>query len=97
MGMKPKSRAIDLRAQLAVGPHALHPGRVPEVAELIQNQPRRTERLIELLWDDDAGIASRAADVLERISRKPSPALGRILDEYKEALLGLLSDARFVK
>ena len=75
----------------------MHPGRVPEIARLITARPRRAERLIELMWDDDAGVASRAADVLERISRQPLPTLARILDEYKEALLGLLPDARFTK
>ena len=88
---------IDLRAELAMGRHALDRGRVPEIARLIATQPRRAERVIELMWDDDSGIASRAADVLERISHHPSPALIRILDEYKEALLGLLPDARFKK
>ena len=75
----------------------MHPGRVPEIAELVAAEPRRAERLIELLWDDDAGVASRAADVLERISRHPSRGLGRVLAEYKDALLGLLPDARFTK
>ena len=90
-------RRMDLRAELAVGPHALHPGRVPEIARLIARQPRRAERVIELMWDDDPGIASRAADVLERISAHPTPALMRILNQYKEAMLGLLADARFIK
>ena len=75
----------------------MHPGRVPKIAELICAQPRRAARLIELLWDDDPGVASRAADVLERISHDPSPALSRVLAEYKEALLGLLPDAQFPK
>ena len=65
-------RRIDLRAELAMGRHALDCGRVLAVAELIARQPRRAERLIELLWDDDAGVASRAADVLERVSAHPS-------------------------
>jgi hypothetical protein len=90
-------RRIDLRAELAIGRHALDRGRVPEIVWSIAVQPRRAERVIELMWDDDPGVASRAADVLERISHDPSPALGRILDEYKEALLGLLPDARFKK
>lgn len=88
---------IDLRAELAIGRHALRAGRVPKIAALVSTQPRRATRLVELLWDDDPGVASRAADVLERISRHPSPALIRILDEFKDALLGLLPDARFMK
>ena len=90
-------RRMDLRAELAMGRHALDTGRVPEIARLIARQPRRAERLIELMWDDDPGVASRAADVLERVSAHPTPALMRILNEYKEALLGLLADARFIK
>ena len=90
-------RRLDLRAELAVGPHSLHPGRVLEIAAAISAHPRRAERLIELLWDDDPGVASRAADVLERVTRKPSFALWLIVDEYKEAMLGLLPDARFMK
>lgn len=90
-------KQVDLRAELAIGRHALRAGRVPEIAELIRAHPRRAVRLIELLWDDDPGVTSRAADVLERVSRDPSFALWRVLDEYKEALLGLLPDARFMK
>jgi hypothetical protein len=88
---------IDLRAELALGRHSLDPGRVPGIARLISAQPRRAGRLVELMWDDDIGVASRAADVLERISHNPSAALRRVLEEYKEALLGLLPDARFMK
>jgi hypothetical protein len=91
------ARQIDLRAQLSVGRHALDPARVVEIAALIRTRPRFAPRLIELMWDDDAGIASRAADVLERVSIDPSPAVCSILAEYKEALLGLLPDARFIK
>jgi hypothetical protein len=90
-------RRIDLRAELAIGRHALDLGRVPEIARLVSAQPRRAERVLELMWDDDPGVASRAADVLERISAHPSPALDRVLAEYKEALLGLLPDARYMK
>ena len=88
---------LDLRDQLALGRHALDPGRVPQIAELVRSHSGRSVRLIELLWDDDPGVANRAADVLERISRDPSPALRRILAAHKEALLGLLCDARFIK
>ena len=90
-------RRVDLRAELAIGRHALAMGRVLEIAGVVSAQPRRAERLIELLWDDDPGVASRAADVLERVSAHPSPALMRVLNDYKEALLGLLPDARFIK
>jgi hypothetical protein len=90
-------RRLDLRAELAIGRHALALGRVREMVGIIGAQPRRATRLVELLWDDDPGVANRAADVLERVSAHPSPALIRVLNRYKEALLGLLPDARFIK
>ena len=88
---------VDLRAELAVGPHVFHPGRVPEIAEWIGELPRRIPSLIELLWDDDPGVASRAADVLERISRWASPALMRAILEFKEPLIGLLTETALPK
>ena len=88
---------IDVRSLLAPGKHALSLGRVPEVVALIEAQPRLATRLIQLLWDNDPGIAQRAADVLERVSRKPSPSLSRILADSKDALLGLLTEAQLKK
>ena len=88
---------IDLRAQLSLGRHALDPACAVEVAAWIREHPRQAGRLIELLWDDDAGVANRAADVLERVSIEPSPTLRRVIADYKGALLGLLPDARFIK
>jgi hypothetical protein len=88
---------IDVRSLLAPGKHALSLGRVPEVVALIEAQPRLATRLIQLLWDNDSGIAQRAADVLERVSRKPSPSLSRILADSKDALLGLLTEAQVKK
>jgi hypothetical protein len=91
------ARQIDLRAELSLGRHALDTARVVEVASWIRTHPRQAGRLIELLWDDDAGVASRAADVLERVSVDFSFLFHRVLADHKEALLGLLSDARFIK
>ena len=43
---------------------------------------------MECLWDDDAGVASRAADVLERVTRdRPGQA-----QRWKEPLLGLMAE-----
>lgn len=88
---------VDLRAELAIGRHAFDSGRVCEIAEWIAERPRRVPALIELLWDDDPGVASRAADVLERITHQPSPSLLRAVTEFKEALLGLVADATLAK
>ena len=47
-------------------------GRVGEVAALLMKNPRKTGRVVECLWDEDAGVANRAADALERASsRRP--------------------------
>jgi hypothetical protein len=87
----------DLRALLAQGKRALSLGRVREVVALIEALPRLAARFIELLWDSDPGVAQRAADVLERVSRNPSPLLARILANSKDALLGLLPEAHLKK
>lgn len=84
---------LDLRAELVFGRGPWDVGRVPELAEWICDLPRRIPRLIELLWDDDPGVANRAADVLERIMRQPSRPLRRAVFEYKDALIGLLAGA----
>lgn len=84
----------NLRALLAQGKHALSLGRVPQVAALIQAKPRLVAPLLQLLWDDDPGIAQRAADVLERVSRQPSPDLQRTVTKAKDALIGLLAEAQ---
>lgn len=88
---------VDLRAELAVGRNAFHPGRVREIVEWMADKPRRIPSLIELMWDDDAGVAGRAADVLERILREPSPGVRRAVTVYKEEIIGLLTEARFPK
>ena len=87
------SQAQNLRSQLAEGKHPLALGRVPELTAKLLADPGNARHLVELLWDDDPGVASRAADVLERITRRPSPVRNRILPASKEAMLGLLPEA----
>jgi hypothetical protein len=91
------TKSPELRSLLSDGRHALSVARVKEICALIANKPRLAGRLIEHIWDDDPGVAQRAADVLERVSRNPSPTLARILDGSKEALLGLLPEAELKK
>jgi len=88
---------VDLRAELAVGRHVHDPGRVLLIAEWIADRPRQVTRLIELLWDNDAGVANRAAYVLEQITRKPSPALRAAVMRHKLELIGLLADSNSPK
>jgi HEAT repeat protein len=83
----------DLRALLAQGKHGLSLGRIPEVVALLATRPALAPRLIEYLWDEDEGVSQRAADVLERISRKPSPPIQHAMADAKQALLGLLPEA----
>jgi len=74
--------AQTIRKMLAPG------GRSWEVVELVDGRPGRLAQLIECLWDDDAGVASRAAEVLERVSRnRPRQA-----QRWKESLLGLMAE-----
>ena len=93
----PMTNPPDFRSLLSQGKHALSVGKVKEICELIADNPRLATRLIEHIWDDDPGVAQRAADVLERGSHKPSPTLARILADSKEALLGLLPEAALKK
>jgi hypothetical protein len=77
-----------VHSMLLVGKR-LTAGRVREVAELLLAQPKRANQVAECLWDEDAGVANRAADALERASCK-QPA---ILAPCKEALLGRMVEA----
>ena len=78
-----------IRAMLASGRHRLDVGRAKEVAALVLAKPRKVGQLIECLWDEDPGIANRAADALERASfnRPLLPAA------WTESLIGLLAEA----
>jgi hypothetical protein len=78
-----------IRSMLAAGRHRLSVGRSGEVAALILKQPKKAPRLIECLWDEDIGVASRAASALEEVSR----TLPSVLDSWKAPLLGLLAEA----
>jgi hypothetical protein len=88
------AKASPLRSELAEGRNALALGRVCALTERFLAEPRQTDRLIEFLWDDDEGVASRAADVLERVTRDGSQTGRRIFAHSKDALLGLIPEAR---
>jgi hypothetical protein len=64
-------------------------GRTGEVAALVLAHPRKANQLIECLWDGDPGVAFRAADALEEITRD----LPAILTPFADPLLGLLDEA----
>jgi hypothetical protein len=77
-----------VREMLAPGKR-LDRGCACEVAALILKNPRKTGEVVECLWDEDAGVANRAADALERASGRRPEILGR----WKEALLDRMLDA----
>lgn len=83
------ARRETIRAMLSVGRHRLDVGRACEVAALVLANPRKTGQLVECLWDEDAGVANRAADALERASyHRP-----QLAERWKESLIGLLAEA----
>jgi hypothetical protein len=68
-------------------------GRAHQVAELVLAKPRTVSQLIECLWDEDAGVACRAADALERATyHRPNLA-----QAWKESLIGLMAEAELNK
>lgn len=100
------AKPANLRSMLMAGRHALDKGRVCEIAELVVKEPRRLGAVVKCLWDEDAGVACRAADVLERITARYEPWLGprpypdfdiRRLERWKESLIGLIAEAEAKK
>ena len=79
--------AETIRKMLAPGAR-LDRGRSWEVVELVDGRPARLAKLIECLWDDNAGVANRAADALERVTRNAP----RQAQRWKESLLGLMAE-----
>jgi hypothetical protein len=77
-----------IRAMLAPGSR-LDCGNACAVAASVLKNPRKTGQVVECLWDEDVGVANRAADALERASsRRPE-----ILARWKDALLDRMLDA----
>jgi hypothetical protein len=82
------TKAKGIREMLSAG-RRLDVGRAAEVAASLLRNPRKTRQVVECLWDEDCGVANRAADALERASsRRPG-----ILASWKEALLDRMLDA----
>jgi hypothetical protein len=80
---------IETIRQMLLPGRRLDAGRVWEVVELVEGRPAQLAQVVECLWDDDPGIASRAADALERLTReRPQKA-----QRWKEPLLGLMAEA----
>jgi hypothetical protein len=85
-------KAETIRAMLAPG-RRLDCGNACAVAALLIQNPRKAGQVVECLWDEDAGIANRAADALERASSRWPEILAR----WTDALLDRMLDAEQIK
>lgn len=82
------SAQISMRAMLAEGRHKLSLGRQQEVLERVLAQPRLLGKVVECLWDEDEGVASRASDVVEDLFRMRPQSFAA----WKEPFLGLMAE-----
>jgi hypothetical protein len=87
------ARQSEIRAILADAQNRIGPGHAFDAAMLVLENPRLCRRLVESLWDEDEGVAGRAADALETVAAE-SP---RTVARWKDALLGLLVEAGPIK
>jgi hypothetical protein len=87
------TRQNRIRAILAEERCTQGPGRPFDAAVMVLEEPRLGRQLIECLWDEDGGVAARAADALETVAGEHP----RMSQPWKEALLGLLVESRAIK
>src|SRR5215472_10461360 len=64
-------------------------GRADEVAALVSRNSKLFPRLFAGFWSDDPLVRMRAADAAEKVTR----AAPKLLQRYKEELLGLLAES----
>jgi hypothetical protein len=89
-----------IRSMLAVGRHRISSGRTADVVSLVRAYPKKLTQLLECLWDEDPCVAMRAADALEKLTRRRSPVadeiqkslLKTLQGSWKAPLLGLLAE-----
>jgi hypothetical protein len=87
------ARQNHIRAILAEGRCTQGAGRAFDAAVMVLEEPHLARQLIECLWDQDEGVAARAADALETVAGE-HPQLTR---QWKEELLGLLVESQTIK
>lgn len=87
------ARENRIRAILAEGRCTQGPGRAFDAAVMVLEEPRLGRRLIECLWDEEEGVAGRAADALETVAGERP----QVLQAWKESLLGLLAETQAIK
>lgn len=80
-------KALTIRAYLSGGDRRSI-GRVNQVADLLRHRPDRLPELIREMWCEDALVAMRAADALEKLTRQGAKGL----QQFKKELLGLAEE-----
>jgi uncharacterized membrane-anchored protein YjiN (DUF445 family) len=65
-------------------------GRSETAAALVARNPGLFPDLMAGLWSEDPGIRMRAADAIEKVTRRAR----ELLQPYKKELLGLMTEAR---
>ncbi len=78
-----------IHSMLTAGRQRFSIGRTAEVVNLVRAHPPKAAQLIECLWDEDPGVAMRAADALEKLTRGDAS----FLQSMKAPLLGLMTEA----
>lgn len=64
-------------------------GRANQIVRLVESRPRLLPQLIQEMWNPDPIVAMRAADAVEKLTRKQ----GRALQPFKKELLGLAEES----
>ncbi len=82
-----------IRSMLSEGKGRISVGRAEEVAALVIAHPEKLDRLMECMWDNDAGVTNRAAHAMERVTRDDMTTFAWRLAPWKTSLLGLLQEA----
>jgi hypothetical protein len=93
--------AESIRSMLVAGRHRISSGRTAEVVKLVRAYPKKLTQLLECLWDEDPCVAMRAADALEKLTRRQFPVadeiqksfLKKLQGSWKAPLIGLLAEA----
>jgi hypothetical protein len=78
-----------IRFMLAVGRCRISSGRTAEVVNLVRAYPKKLTQLTKCLWDEEPCVAMRAADALEKLTRRRGP----VADEIQKSLLKTLQGA----
>lgn len=93
---------VTIRSMFAVSRTRISSGRTAEVVKLVQVNPKKLTQLLECLWDEDPCVAMRAADALEKLTRRRGPVadeiqksiLQTLQGSWKAPLIGLLAEAK---